>query len=198
MLVPDYTSGVPDWDYNGLIPASDPDAPVSRARSPYAATLPALAARFGHTEPRRRLLFGLLDFRAALRQAGLERGFQWIDGSFVTNIEETAEQRAPNDIDVVTFLYIPDGHTGDTLTANFPTLFDRDYAKANYSVDAYFAQLNAIPAEEIIAQSTYWYSLWSHTRDRLWKGYLQVSLSGNADAEARTELARMETAGGRL
>ena len=38
-------------------------------------------------------------YRAALRAVGFDRGFQWLDGSFV-------EDRVPKDLDVVSFTYI--------------------------------------------------------------------------------------------
>ena len=55
-------------------------------------------------------------------------------------------------------------------------------------MDAYFVQLNHARAEEIIEQSIYWYSIWSHTRTGQWKGYLQVDLSPSHDAAARVKV----------
>ena len=179
-----------------MMPANNPVDPVSGDRSPYAASLAGLVARFGHTQSRRLLLAGLLDFRAELHKAGLSQGFQWIDGSFLENIEQSPEGRPPDDIDVVTFFYIPDGHTVNTLANEFASLFDGDNVKETYSVDAYFAQLDEVTSEEIIREATYWYSLWSHTRDGRWKGYLQVSLSGEGDDDARAQLELMEQEGG--
>jgi hypothetical protein len=45
------------------------------------------------------IIEGLLRLRATLRQAGLDRGFQWVNGSFTEDVE-TEQRRAPNDIDV--------------------------------------------------------------------------------------------------
>ena len=90
---------------------------------------------------------GLLDFRSELHKAGLMRGFQWIDGSFIENIEES-EQRRPGDVDLVTFFHIPDKHTGDSLLRDFPVLFDNPKARTRYGVDAYFVQLNQVTPEE--------------------------------------------------
>ena len=111
----------PGWDA-GVMPPINPDGPVGVARSPYTVSLSELSARLGNTEPRRDLLEGLLDFRAMLRTTGLNQGWQWIDGSFVEDIEETAG-RPPNDIDVVTFSRIPDGRTQESLLQDFPDLF---------------------------------------------------------------------------
>ena len=196
MPAPDYANGIPEWDTSGMLPASVPEAPVARERSPYVVSLYEVAMRFGHTGPRRRLLIGLLDFRAELHRAGLTRGFQWLNGSFVENVEELRERQAPADIDVVTFFYIPNGHTAQSLVESFPALFDGKASKDAYAIDAYFVQLNQTTSEEIIGEATYWYSLWSHTRNGRWKGYLQVALSGDDDAETRYELERTDGAGG--
>lgn len=53
---------------------------------------------------RRELLKGLLEFRSELHRIGLVDGIQWLDGSFIENVEEI-EGRHPKDIDVVTFLF---------------------------------------------------------------------------------------------
>ena len=158
-----YAGRVPDWDTDGMIPPMDPRDPTSLNRSPYKTTLVDDAARFGGSEARRRLLSGLLDFRAALHGAGLVRGFQWIDGSFVENSEQISG-RPPKDIDVVTFFYVPDGYTGAALYQRGSRLFDSAFVKDHYAMDAYFVQLNHARTEEVIEQAIYWYSIWSHTR----------------------------------
>ena len=178
---------IPAWDPDGIIPAHDPIDPTSHARSPYTVSLLDVMTRFGNTEARRDLLQKWLDFRAALHRLGITRGFQWIDGSFVENIEQT-RNRPPNDIDLVTFLYIPAGYTGSDLLQRYPRLFNPGLVKEHYAMDAYCVQLNQIPTEKIVAQSLYWYSLWSHTRTGRWKGYLQVELAPDHDAAAHVKL----------
>ena len=177
----------PSWDSTGIIPPNNPDAPTGTARSPYVVSLLELTARLGSTEPRYFLLRGLLDFRAELHSAGLTQGFQWIDGSFVENVKETAD-RPPNDIDVVTFFHIPNGHTQESLFQGFPDLFITGQAKALYGIDAYYVPLDQASMEIIIERTAYWHSLWSHTRDGLWKGYLQVDLYHADDEVARADL----------
>ena len=184
-------STIPDWDYDGVLPANDVEHPTSGVRSPYTVSLFEVVAHFGNTEPRRRLLRGLLDFRAELHKAGLIRGFQWIDGSFAENVEER-DARSPNDIDVVTFLYIPNEYSGETLIRDFGSLFDRGSLKQAYAIDSYYVQLNQTTAEEIVNESTYWYSLWSHTRNGTWKGYLQIDLAGDDDEQARLQLDQID------
>ena len=185
------TNMIPDWDYDGVLPAIEVDEPTSRFRSPYTVSLSNLVERFGDTQPRRRLLRGLLDFRTELHGAGLTRGFQWINGSFVVNVEKR-NGRPPDDIDIVTFLYVPDGYTAETLLQNFGTLFDEVRLEEDFSIDAYFGQLNHTTPEDIINESTYWYSIWSHTRGGQWKGYLQIDLAGNDDDQARLQLDQLD------
>ena len=188
------TSGmsvIPDWDYDGVLPANDADNPVSAVRSPYTVSLFDLIVRLGNTPIRRRFLRGLLEFRGELHKAGLIRGFQWIDGSFAENVEQRSG-RPPNDIDLVTFFHIPDGYSGETLAHDFRSLFDPISLKQAYAVDGYYVQLNQTTSEEIIYQSIYWYSLWSHTRDGKWKGYLQIDLADNDDEQAILQLDQLD------
>ena len=182
---------IPDWDGDGVIPPVDPLAPASFNRSPYRAPLVDVVERFGDSPARRGLMAGLLDFRAALHGAGLVRGFQWIDGSFVENAEYS-RGRSPGDVDVVTFFYVPEGHTKESLVRASPNVFDRIAIKLDFGVDSYFAGLNQNDAEIIVGRAAYWYGLWSHTKDRLrWKGFVEVDLDPGEDEAARAALDRM-------
>jgi len=127
-------------------------------------------------------LVGLLDFRAMLYRFGLEEGFQWLDGSFLENIE-LLESRAPRDIDVVTFVpsmaSIPESEQDVEL--------DHAALKDRFHVDAYFVETEELPAELLISVSAYWYSVWSHRRTHVWKGYLQIRLDPAEDTVARAQ-----------
>lgn len=193
--MPTNIDSIPDWDSYGVIPAHNRDKPTSYDRSPYNVSLLDLTVRFGNTGARCRLLTGLLDFRSELHKAGITQGFQWINGSFVENVEETAG-RSPNDVDLVTFFHIPDEYSQDSLVQMFPDLFDNKTTKNKYAVDAYFAPFNPEVPEDIIRYTLYWYSLWSHNRNGQWKGYLQVDLADCEDVEARDALEQMDRAGG--
>jgi len=104
---------------------------------------------------------------------------------------------SPNDIDVVTFYILPVGQTQQTLAASHPQLFDHDYLKNNYHVDAYFFELKYSTIARLIAETIYWYSLWSHQRNSLlWKGYLQIDLSPTNDSVALDNLNRIKSQGG--
>ena len=192
-----YAERVPDWDEDGVIPPVDPNDPASFNRSPYRASLVDVITRFGSSPVRRELLSGLLDFRAALHRAGLTRGFQWIDGSFVEDVE-SSRGRAPRDIDAVTFFYIPEGHTRESLARDFPDIFAATAAKAAFSVDSYFVGLNQTDAERIVGRTAYWYSLWGHTRGNLWKGFVEVDLDPGEDEAVRAALDAMRREDGGL
>ncbi len=181
---------IPNWDVSGVLPASYEGEPAS----PYAVSLLDIVQRFSVSEERRRLLMGLLNFRAELHSAGLEQGFQWVDGSFVEHIEEI-DDRSPRDIDVVTFFYIPNNHTQETIVRQFPNIFNHTGIKDTHKIDSYFVPLNQISPENLISLSMYWNSLWSHNRDNYWKGYLQVGLGRHEDSEARVELERLDHLG---
>jgi hypothetical protein len=186
---------IPGWNSQGVLPPVDPSNPVSRDRSPYVVSVDDFVLRFGTSLERLNILDGLLSFRSALHVAGLISGFQWLDGSFLESIE-SLESRPPHDIDVVTFYNLPPSHTQRTLLSGHPQLFDRDFIKNSYHVDAYFIDLMSNIPEELISNSAYWYSIWSHRRNSLWKGYLQIDLSQTDDHIAKDNLDGIMSRGG--
>lgn len=140
---------------------------------------------FNTTPERVKIMEGFLKYRAALHGLGLVRGFQWLDGSMLENIE-ILEQRVPKDVDVVTFYHLPAGKTQtDIMTAGMPLLVN---TKDQYKVDAYMVELGS-PAETLVERSRYWYSMWSHRRNGLWKGYIEVDLDPAGDEAAKKNLA---------
>ncbi len=178
---------VPAWDSKGILPPVHPQAAGggSRQRSPYRCSLEELIARFGVNLHRLRLLDSFLDYRAALHLAGLVRGFQWVNGSFVQNVE-ISELRHPNDIDVVSHFYFPEGETERTFFSKNPNILLPPKVKSAYGVDAYPNILGVEADKGFTEQITYWYSMWSHRRtDNLWKGFVEISLSPDDDAAAR-------------
>jgi len=185
------TVTIPEWTTKGLLPPINPVQPASAERSPYSVTLLDLVMRFACSTERRRILLGLLDFRAALHTVGLIQGFQWLDGSFLEHVEKL-ENRAPRDIDVVTFVNVPDDFT---QTEEALAIFDHNAIKTQFLVDSYLVELNLLPPENLVRQSAYWYSLWSHRRNEDWKGYLQIDLNPTHDQEARRYLIREENVG---
>ena len=186
---------IPQWNVDGVLPPCDMDDPISDYRSPYSVSLTDCILRFGTTQARRAILDGFMEFRSALHSVNLTKGFQWIDGSFLENVEEI-EKRDPHDIDLVTFYCLPDGITEADLVAKAPHLFDPERTKEDFHVDAYFVRLNTEDPELLVDQVAYWYSIWSHRRNGLWKGFLQIDLSSNGDQIAATNLEEMIHEGG--
>jgi hypothetical protein len=179
---------IPSWTAAGVLPPIRPGQPGhSSDRSPYRVALTDFVEEFSSSPERIAILNGFLDYRKALHALGITSGFQWIDGSFLENIE-VIETRPPKDVDVVTYFYLPPGDTQASLDTKAGNLFDHDHVKATYKVDSYTSilgkQVDAIQVRKI----SYWYSMWSHRRDSLWKGFIQVDLDPQYDGDAKNTL----------
>lgn len=184
---------IPAFDISGVLPPYlGPNPAISAIRSPYQSDILELVQRFATSKERATILHGLLDYRAALATAGLGDGFQWLDGSFVENIEST-ERRPPGDIDAVTFFRRPPQHREITDWLPFwqtiKHLFDPKLSKANFQCDAYPVDLDA-PSNGIVNQTGYWFGLFSHKRvSHQWKGMVEIPLVvGQLDTDARNHL----------
>ncbi len=178
---------IPDWNALGLLPPIDPETPTNVERSPYQVSLTDLVLRFGTSPERKAILIGFLKYRAVLHQFGAKEGFQWLDGSFMEEVE-ILESRPPRDIDVVSFIH-------GTLPEDADAYVEHGAAKTNFSVDSYFVELDELPPRELTLWSAYWYSMWSHRRTQAWKGFLQVELAPTEDAEALAWLSQTELGG---
>ena len=177
---------MPAWNALGVIDPIDLLSPPTSHRSPYRVSLLEFVDAFGTSSSRVAILKGLLAYRAALRSVGVVAGFQWLDGSFLENVE-MLERRDPGDIDVVTFYEMPPGKTQMSLRLQNPALFPQNGAelaalKQRYRADAYLQVLSAKPAQ-LVAKTAYWYSMWSHRRDLSWKGFVEVDLDGAGDQQ---------------
>lgn len=187
-------AAIPHWTRDGVLPPVDALSPTSPARSPYAVPLSELVLRFGDSPERRAILNGFLRYRALLHSTGLVDGFQWLDGSFMEDVEGN-DRRAPNDIDVVTFYRLPQNFTQAQLLVPLAPIVDSVAAKSEFRVDGYLVDLGQ-DAERLVRWTAYWYSIWSHRRDERWKGFVQVRLSPDEDAGARAALSSAALDGG--
>lgn len=185
------TVAIPAWTPRGFLPPVDSVQATSAERSPYHVKLLDVIMRFATSPERCKILKGFLDYRGALHGMGLSQGFQWLDGSFAEHVE-LLELRAPKDIDVVSFVHIP---LNFSPSAAHLDVLDHDHAKATFLVDSYFVEINLLPPDNLVKQSTYWYSMWSHRRNQDWKGYLQLDLSPAEDAATNAWL-NTQMAGG--
>jgi hypothetical protein len=159
--------------------------------SPFRVSLLDFVDHFSASPERRAILRGFLAFRGELRSFGLQRGFQWLDGSFVENIDRV---RPPNDVDVVTFSHRPPSMTNDhvafrTAVQARPGLFRPQLTKASFSCDAYFVDLDSPDASWLVSQTRYWFGLFSHTRNTLqWKGLVEVPFGQLDDDSIATKI----------
>lgn len=173
---------IPQFNLSGILPPFLPGSfPTSAAHtSPYKTTLMDLVSRFAISAERKKILQGFLEYRIALKKAGVVTGFQWIDGSFTEDIEKTAG-RPPNDIDLVTFAHRPEESRSvenwSALVDANDDLFSPRNSKSRYFCDAYFVDFD-IPPMLIAKQTSYWFGLFSHKRESyIWKGMLEIDLS---------------------
>ncbi len=186
---------IPAWNSAGVLPAIRPSQQGhSPDRSPYSVPLSDVIYQFATSPERILILKGLLDYRAALHKLGLTSGFQWLDGSFMENIE-TLEMRPPNDMDAVTYFYLPSGETQSSFAEKAGNLLSSNFVKTTYSVDAYPHVLGEPNDALQIRLISYWYSMWSHRRDGLWKGFIQVDLDPQEDVSARLVLSPLQIGG---
>ncbi|WHZ35478.1 hypothetical protein QNI11_00385 [Sagittula sp. MA-2] len=149
-----------------------------------------LVQSFALTKERGDILQGLINYRAALYGLGITVGFQWVDGSFVENIEDL-EARPPNDVDVVSYVELPTGQTQMSIFPHLKPLQDRKQSKATYKVDGF---VFVVPQLDI-RRVCYWYSLFSHRRNGLWKGFAEVLLDPSDDQTAQDELNKIAASG---
>ena len=177
-------TSIPDWLPTGVLPPIHDADPTGFHRSPYQVSLLDFVLRFSTSAARRKILAGFLAFRSELHDLGLVRGFHWINGSFLEQIE-IVEGRAPNDMDVVTFVDPP---IGLEINDRLESLLDHAAVKNQYLVDHYFVELN-LPGPLLVEQAAYWFGLWSHRRTWSWKGFVQIGLQPDNESAALKNLA---------
>lgn len=165
-------TSIPPFNHEGMLPPVPSDFPCDMIRSPYPVSMMDLILRFGTSPQRCNILRGFIRLRHMLFSNSF-KGFQWIDGSFVERLPD----REPNDIDVVSFVdhsinsdMLFDIMVGDKLISSFGS-------KEEYLCDSYMVDMSIdIPKIETIEATTYWFSLFSHTRESVWKGMLKIGL----------------------
>lgn len=194
MAFPSSIPEVPDWQYDGLLPAVTAVGVELEGRSPYAVDVLGLVKRFGHTDRRRALLRKFFAFRGELRDCGWHSGFQWLNGSFLEDVERVGHGREPGDIDVVSFLYYSE--VFDFEKARHLASSDgHEDVKARFWIDSYVVNLNG-PVDVVLCWAMYWQSLWGHRKlDRMEKGFVRVSI-GDDDGSALALLDHLDEEAG--
>ena len=177
---------IPAFNSHRVLPPFLGDPTHPGGRSPYPSSMEELVARFATSPERKDILRGLLDYRQALlHELPLTGAIQWLDGSFVEDIE-SAEARAPGDIDVLTIAAFP---PSSTLSAAQRELLDPKRTKPRFRCDAYPLDVaNVKTLSQLLGRITYWFGLFSHRRDGHWKGLVAVPLDEAEDLRARARL----------
>lgn len=181
---------IPSFEASGVLPpftGGNPTDPANQA--PYKVTLAEFVSHFATSKERVKILEGFLNFRIELKSKGISKGFQWLDGSFVEDVEKV-RGRPPKDIDLVTFAFRPtsiiDAKDWKDFVVNNAIFFDAAKSKAKYLCDHYFVDLQIHPIP-LVSQTHYWFGLFSHQRaTSLWKGMLQVDLNDDEQPVLKT------------
>ena len=187
---------IPNFTLDGVLPPFLGPSPAGAMAlmSPYEVKAFDVADRFGTTDNRKDILRGWLKHREALRSIGIDRGFQWLDGSFL-------EDKEPNDLDLAAFLYRPSAIATDLAAWNDllrknAAFFMRDTVKNTYRLDSFFFDLEGNP-ELLVSGAPYFLQLFSHRRStQIWKGMLQVRMEDAQDDADALKLLSLNPAGG--
>lgn len=168
---------IPPFNHNNVLPPYQGNNPAScNAQSPYQCSIMEFCQRFAISDKRIMILKGFIQFRLKCNDIGITEGFQWIDGSFIEDIM-ASEQREPNDIDVVSFLFrlrsIP--NLIIEIKSKFLEFLDPTMSKKNYHVDHYLVEADSNPVTTINAVK-YWNQLFGHNRKGIWKGMVEIPL----------------------
>lgn len=159
-----------------------------------------LATAMGTTPHRKQLIVNLITYRHMLATEGYVSGIQFIDGSFVENVE-TIANRPPVDIDVFSVLNVPPKYLTDMSAwqaTGLPfwqtEIINRDRNKQRFGLDTYavlFEERAAQPMN-LISDIIYWYGLFSHQRGTLaWKGFAGLALDPASDQTALSAMGGM-------
>ena len=168
-------NNIPDFDHNLVIPPHIGTPTKPSQLSPYACTSLELCEKFSYTNERIEILTGFINFRLRMNELDIKTGFQWLDGSFLEDIE-SKENRAPRDLDLVTFYRNISLDRQNEIIKTFPEFANPEAAKEKYYMDHYPVDYGYNP-DTTVELSRYWVQLFSHNRDQVWKGMLRLELN---------------------
>lgn len=175
------SNSIPKFDHNLVLPPHLGNPSKIEDLSPYKCTSVEFCERFATSVERIKILIGFIEFREKLHKYGLVNGFQWLDGSFLEDVENR-EKRPPNDLDLVTIYWGYELFFLNNLMEKFPEFGDNILSKKEYFLDHYLFDAHS-PPEFTIYYIRYWLQFFSHNRDAVWKGMLQISLNTPTDDE---------------
>lgn len=170
---------IPGFDHNNVIPPHLGNPTDRTHLSPYICTILELCHHFSTSGQRILILKNYIAFRQRMTSLGVIYGFQWLDGSFLENIERS-ESRHPNDLDLVTFYGGLSLADQANIRATFPEFANPVLAKNNYKLDHYPVDYSYNP-DVTVEQTRYWLQLFTHNRIGVWKGILRLPLNTPVD-----------------
>lgn len=177
---------IPPFSASGVLPAFiDASPTVPAKRSPYTTDMFQLVERFCTSAHRAKLLLGLNSYRRHLSEGGFASGYQWIDGSFVEDVE-TTRGRPPSDIDVVTLFNRPikyqvsvDLWDSDYRATLHEAYFSTQHMKPRYYCDTYSIDLDA-DQSSLVDHTMYWGGLFTDIKGSTEKkGIVRVPLASD-------------------
>lgn len=172
---------IPNFDHNHVIPPHIGDPRLRTDVSPFECTTLELCQKFSTSAERIIILKNFLQFRNVMHSCGVTTGFQWLDGSFLENIE-ISELRSPRDLDVVTFFGGLTILEQKGIKLIFPEFGSPSLSKNNFLLDHYAVDYCYDP-NVTVEQTRYWLQLFTHKRNGIWKGMLKVQLNTLKDDE---------------
>lgn len=166
---------IPDFDHNHVLPPHVGNPTNRNDLSPYPCSILELCHKFSTSTERIIILKNLVKFRIKINDLGIKIGFQWLDGSFLENIE-VSQERPPRDLDIITFYGNLSMDEQNKIVASFPEFANPTLAKQNYLLDHYAIDYMFHP-NVTVEQTRYWLQLFSHNRNGVWKGMLNIPLN---------------------
>jgi len=176
-------SPIPNFNHNNVLPPHLGNPTLKGHLSPYECTALEFCQHFATSKKRIEILKGFVTFRQQMTRVGIINGFQWLDGSFLENIE-VSSSRDPKDLDLVTFYSGTDSPKYTDIKQLFPEFSSPSLSKENYKLDHYVVDFTYSPLVTI-EMTRYWVQLFTHNRDGVWKGILHIPLNtNNTDQDA--------------
>lgn len=172
---------IPPFDHNHVIPPHLGNPADPTQISPYSCEILEFCRYFCYSPERINILRGFVCFRLKMIQNGIINGFQWVDGSFTENIE-VRENRPPHDLDVVTFFKGINDQQSLKINTDFKEFSNPRLSKQTFLIDHYPVPYDYNP--DLTVESTrYWYQLFSHNRNGVWKGIIKIPLYADSSKD---------------
>lgn len=173
---------IPAFDHNLVLPPYTGDTKDRNDLSPYKCTTIELVQRFATTDERKEIFKKFLEFRGELQRQGMQVGYQWLDGSFLENIE-TRKSRSPRDLDLLTIFWGYSVSFLNQLVTKFPAFMKPEISKRDFKLDHFPIMADELP-QATVENTRYWIQLLSHRRDGIWKGMLHIELNTPTEDQA--------------